>query len=68
VVTWRADFFNEWDDLSPSRSMIISANTDDEIVKEAEADMRGAARVELIRPTPKGRFNRRRRTIALARL
>jgi hypothetical protein len=46
VATWRADFFDDWDDAAPSRSMVISANSDDEIVEEAELEMGRAVRLE----------------------
>ena len=44
-----AYFFDNLDDPSPSRAMIISANSDDEAVKEAAAQMGDAARVEFTR-------------------
>ena len=50
VVTWRADFFKDWDDVSPSRSMIISANTDDQVLKEVEDEMGDTACVEIHSP------------------
>ena len=28
MATWRANFFDAWDDSAPSRSMIISANSE----------------------------------------
>ena len=38
MATWRADFFDDWDDSSqPSRSLIISANSDDEVMEDAKA-------------------------------
>jgi hypothetical protein len=48
MATWRADFFEDWDDARPSRSMIISANSEGEIVEEAESGMRDAVRLEFI--------------------
>jgi hypothetical protein len=48
MATWRADFFEDWDDEAPSRSMIISANSEDEIVEEAESGMRDAVRLEFV--------------------
>jgi hypothetical protein len=48
MATWRADFFEDWDDESPSRSMIISANSEDEIVEEAESELRNAVRLEFV--------------------
>ena len=48
VATWRVDFFDDWDDVAPSRSMVISANRDDEIVDEAESEMGDAVRLAFI--------------------
>jgi hypothetical protein len=48
-ATWRADFFDHWDDASPSHSVIISANNEDEAVDKAVADMGDAARIEFTR-------------------
>ena len=48
MAIWRADFFDDWDDASPPRSMIVSANSDDEIVNEAESHMGDAVRLEFI--------------------
>jgi hypothetical protein len=43
---WRADFFDNWDDAFPSRSVTISADTEEEAVDKAAALMGGAARIE----------------------
>jgi len=48
MATWRANFFDDWDDLTPARSMIISGNSEEEIVEEAECGMRDAVRLEFI--------------------
>jgi len=48
-VTWCVDFFDKWDDASPSRSMIISANSEDEAVDKAAAQMGDAVRIEFTR-------------------
>jgi hypothetical protein len=49
MATWRADFFDDWDDASPpSRSIIISANSDDEVMEEAKAEMGDAVRLEFV--------------------
>ena len=45
-MTWCVDFFDKWDDASPSRSMIISANSEDEAVDKAAAQMGDAVRIE----------------------
>jgi hypothetical protein len=52
--TWRADFFDDPDDTSPSRTVIVSADTEDEAVDEAVAQMGEAVRVELIRMVSRG--------------
>jgi hypothetical protein len=44
--TWRADFFADPDDTSPSRSVIISADSEDEAVDKAAAQIGDAVRVE----------------------
>jgi hypothetical protein len=49
--TWRADFFRDPDDTSPSRSVIISADSEDEAVDKAAAQMGDAVRIE-ITPVP----------------
>jgi hypothetical protein len=48
-TTWKADFFDNWDDASPSRSMTIAADSEDEAVDIAAAQMGDAARVEFTR-------------------
>ena len=49
MATWRADFFDDWDDASqPSRSIIISANSDGEVMEEAKAEMGDAVRLEFV--------------------
>jgi hypothetical protein len=45
-VIVRADFFDDMEDTAPSRSLIISASNEEEIVERAAAQMRDAARVE----------------------
>jgi len=49
MPTWRADFFDGWDDLLPSRSMMIYADSEEEAVDEAAEQMGYAARVEFTR-------------------
>jgi hypothetical protein len=49
---WQADFFDDWDDLIPSRSMTISAVNEEKAVSRAVARMGAAARVEFTRTTP----------------
>ena len=53
-AAWRADFFDSWDDVAPSRSVMISANSEDEAVDQAAAQMGGAARIEFTRSFSKG--------------
>ena len=48
-MTWRADFFDKWDDASPSCSVIISANNEDEAVDKAVTQMDDAVRIEFTR-------------------
>ena len=48
-VTWRVDFFDKWDDATPFRSMIISANSEDEAVDKAAAQVGDAVRIEFTR-------------------
>jgi len=50
VATWRADSFDDWDDVEPSRS-VVTANTD-EIVEQAESEMGDAVRLEFIPFSP----------------
>jgi hypothetical protein len=38
-ATWRADFFDDTDALSPCRSVIIAADSEDEAVAKAAAQM-----------------------------
>jgi hypothetical protein len=52
--TWHAEFFDDTDDLLPSRSMIISADNEDDAVDKAVAQMGNAARVEFIRMVTRG--------------
>jgi hypothetical protein len=52
-ATWQADFFDEWDDASPFRSVIITADGEDEAVGEAAAQMGDAACVEFTRVVEK---------------
>ena len=49
MATWRADFFDNWNDTFPSRSVEISADSEDEAVDQAAAQMDGAARIEFTR-------------------
>jgi hypothetical protein len=49
MATWRAYFFDDWDDTSPSHSVIISADSEDAAVAKAAAQMGTAARVEFTR-------------------
>jgi hypothetical protein len=48
-VTVRADFFDDYQDTVPSRSLIISAFSEEEVVESAAAEMHDAASVELER-------------------
>lgn len=53
--TWQAKIFDNWDDASPSRWMIIVANTEDEALSAATAQMGSAARIEFVpRSSQKG--------------
>ena len=52
--TWRADFFDDTDDLLPSRSVIISADSEDDAVDQATAQMGDAVRVEFTRVISRG--------------
>jgi hypothetical protein len=47
--TWRADFFDDPEDTSPSRSMIIYANSEDDAAEMAVAQMNDAIRIEFTR-------------------
>jgi len=46
--TWCAGIFDNWDDALPSRSLMISANSEDEAVDRAAAQMGDAARIEFV--------------------
>ena len=46
MKTWRADFFDDTDDALPSRSVIISADNEDDAVDKAVAQMGDAVLVE----------------------
>jgi hypothetical protein len=52
MPTWRVDFFDDWDDVSPSRSMIITANSEDEAVEMAAVHMGDATHVEFTLSNP----------------
>jgi hypothetical protein len=54
MKTWRADFFDDTDDALPSRSMIISADNEDDAVDKAVAQMIDAACVEFTRVVSTG--------------
>jgi hypothetical protein len=54
MKTWRADFFDDPDDTSPSRSMIIYANSEDDAVEIAVAQMGAAVRIEFTRMVFRG--------------
>jgi hypothetical protein len=45
-VALRADFFDNWDDLAPSCSKIIRAESEDAAIEKAAAQIGNAARVE----------------------
>jgi hypothetical protein len=49
VGTWCAKFFDNWDDDLPSRLLIIPADTEDEAVDQAAAEMGEAAHVDFSR-------------------
>jgi hypothetical protein len=55
-VTLRADFFDDPDHTSPSRSVIISASSEEEVVERAAAQMKDAVRVEFGRPKAKSGY------------
>jgi hypothetical protein len=55
-VTMRADFFDDPDHTSPSRSVIISASSEEDVVERAAAQMNDAVRVEFGRPRPKSGY------------
>ena len=54
MKTWRADFFDDLDDRSPSRSVIICADNEDEAVEKAVAQMDETMRVEFSRVVSRG--------------
>jgi hypothetical protein len=56
---WCAEFFDNWDDASPSRLIIVTAGSEEEAVDQAAAQMGSAARVDFVRV----RDSRRRTTI-----
>jgi hypothetical protein len=45
----RADFFDYWDDALPSRSVTIYADSEDQAVDKASAQMGDAVRIEFTR-------------------
>jgi hypothetical protein len=46
MMTWRADFFDDTDDALPSRSAIIWADSEDDAVDKAAAQIGDAIRIE----------------------
>jgi hypothetical protein len=54
MKTWRADFFNDTDDMLPFRSVVISAESEDEAVDQAAAQMGDAIRIEFTRVISRG--------------
>jgi hypothetical protein len=52
--TWRADFFDDTDDILPSRSAIISADSEDEAVDLAIAQMGNAVHIQFTRTISMG--------------
>ena len=48
-VTMRVGFFDDFKDIVPSRSLIISACSEEEVVDRAAVQMGDAARVEFDR-------------------
>ena len=54
MMTWRADFFDDTDDALPSRSAIISADSEDDAVDKAAAQMGDAIRIEFTRVISRG--------------
>ena len=48
-ATWRADFFDNWNDTLPSRSLMISADSEDDAVDIAAVQLGDAARIEFTR-------------------
>jgi hypothetical protein len=49
MATWRADFFDNWDDTLPSRSVTICADDENDAVDKAAAQMGSMARIEFTR-------------------
>jgi hypothetical protein len=47
--TVRADFFDDFEDTAPSRFLLISASSEEEVIERAAAQMRDAARAEFER-------------------
>ena len=54
MKTWRADFFDDTDDALPFRSVIISADNEDDAVDKAVAQMGDAVCVEFTRVVSTG--------------
>jgi hypothetical protein len=54
MAIWRADFFDNWDDTLPSRSVTICADSENEAVDKAAAQLGGAARIEFTRTFSRG--------------
>ena len=54
MMTWRADFFDDMDDALPSGSAIISADSEDDAVDKAAAQMGDAIRIEFTRVISRG--------------
>jgi len=54
MMTWREDFFDDMDDALPSRSAIISADSEDDAVDKAAAQMGDAIRIEFTRVISRG--------------
>jgi hypothetical protein len=56
-ATWRAEFFDNSADTSPSRAILITADSEEEASKLAHAQMEGAMRVEVtLVPTMRNRL------------
>jgi hypothetical protein len=54
MPSWLADFFDGWDDALPSRSVTIYADSEDEAVDKAAAQIGDAARIEFTRTFSSG--------------
>jgi hypothetical protein len=54
MKAWRADFFDDTDDALPSRSVIISADNEDDAVDKAVAQMIDTVCVEFTRMVATG--------------